>query len=177
MAYEVNHPTRPGTKDSTKPAPTEHFSLVPKRAPKAPRHDFQKLPKDRRKGINHYVCQSRFKLNNSLICPSFPRLDVVNMSMRKNKRATEGIVEIDSEETSFILEPAQIEVGSGYTVAVSYDEEDRPIVDVKTYGQVDIAQLRRSIERTFPNAQIRHLNRSESATLVKTKTKHKNKEK
>lgn len=95
------------------------------------------------------------------------------MAERKNKRALENAVTADSEEVSFILEPNHVEVGSGYTVAVSYGEDERPIVDVKTYGQVDIAQLRRDIGRAFPNAQIRRLNQARSVTVAKVKQRKK----
>jgi hypothetical protein len=89
------------------------------------------------------------------------------MAERKHKRETENLVEADSEELGFILEPTQIEVGSGYTVCVSYDENEKQIVDVKTYGEVDIAKLRRDIEKIFPNARIRQLNPKQSVTIVK----------
>jgi len=95
------------------------------------------------------------------------------MSERKHKRESEGFIELDSEESGFVLEPTQVEVGSGYTVSVSYDKNEKPIVDVKTYGEVDIAKLRREIERIFPNAQIRQLNQTQSVTIVKKrKRKH-----
>jgi len=91
------------------------------------------------------------------------------MAERKNKRGSENAVSVDSEDVSFILEPNRCEVGSGYTVAVNYDEDERPIVDVRTYGEVDIAQLRRDIGRAFPNAQIRRLNQARSVTVTKAK--------
>ncbi len=98
------------------------------------------------------------------------------MTERKNKRETEETIELDNEETGFILEPTQIEVGSGYTVAVSYDEHDKPIIDVKTYGQVDTAKMRREIERVFPNAKIRQHTEKPSISIArKSKKKPKNK--
>jgi hypothetical protein len=75
------------------------------------------------------------------------------MTERKHKRETDR-VEIGTEETGFVLEPTQIEVGSGYTLSVDYDENEKPIINAKTYGQVDITKLRREIEKLFPNAQI-----------------------
>jgi len=75
------------------------------------------------------------------------------------------------------LEPNHVDVGSGYTVAVSYDEDERPIIDVKTYGEVDIAQLRRDIGRAFPNAQIRRLNQARSVTVAKVRQRKKKIEK
>jgi hypothetical protein len=89
------------------------------------------------------------------------------MPERKHKREPESLIELDSEELGFVLEPTQIEVGSGYTISVSYDENEKQIVDVKTYGQVDIAKIRRDIEQAFPNAKIRQLNQTRSVTIVK----------
>jgi hypothetical protein len=95
------------------------------------------------------------------------------MAERKHKRESEGFVELDSEESSFVLEPTQVEIGSGYTVSVSYDENEKPIIDVKTYGEVDITRLRKEIERAFPNAQIRRLKRTQSVTIVKKRKRKK----
>jgi hypothetical protein len=89
------------------------------------------------------------------------------MPERKHKREPESLIELDSEELGFVLEPTQIEIGSGYTISVSYDEKEKQIVDVKTYGEVDIAKLRRQIEQAFPKAQIRQLNQTRSVTIVK----------
>ncbi len=87
------------------------------------------------------------------------------MAERKNRRAE--TIEFETEENGFALEPAQVEIGSGYTVAVSYDENRKPVIDVKTYGIVDMLQLKRELGRTFPNAQIRQLRKSQ--TLIVTK--------
>lgn len=95
------------------------------------------------------------------------------MAERKSKRETETI-ELDSEEGCFVLEPMKIEIGSGYTVALSYDEHDKPIVDIKTYGQVDLAQLRREIERIFPDAEIRKFNQPQSVTVARKSKKRPN---
>jgi len=89
------------------------------------------------------------------------------MPRRKHKHEPESFVELDSDELGFVLEPTQVEVGSGYTISVSYDENEKPIVDVKTYGEVDITQLRREIQRAFPNAKIRQLNQTQSVTIVR----------
>jgi hypothetical protein len=101
------------------------------------------------------------------------------MAERKSKRESENL-ELESEQLGFILEPAQIEVGSGYTLSVSYDDNEKPIIDVKTYGTVDIPKLRREIERVFPHAKIRRLNETQSVTIIKRrkgKQKHKKKSK
>jgi hypothetical protein len=92
------------------------------------------------------------------------------MAERKQKRETEEVEEIETEENGFLIRPTQVEIGSGYTMAVSYDENDKVIVDVKTYGVVDLAQLRREILRAFPDAKIRKLDQSRSLIVAK---KHK----
>ena len=89
------------------------------------------------------------------------------MPERKHKRGPKSFIELDSEELGFVLEPTQVEVGSGYAISLSYDENEKPIVDVKTYGEVDIAKIRKEIERVFPNAQIRRLNQTDAVTIVK----------
>lgn len=89
------------------------------------------------------------------------------MSERKRKHETRSFIKLESEELGFVLEPTQIEVGSGYTISVSYDENEKPVVDVKTYGEVDMSKIRREIERVFPNSQIRQLNQTGSVTVVR----------
>jgi hypothetical protein len=96
------------------------------------------------------------------------------MAEKKHKRESESLIELDSEELGFVIEPTQVEVGSGYTVSVSYDENEKPIIDVKTYGEVDIAKLRKEIERIFPNAQIRQLNQTQTVTIVKKRKRKPN---
>jgi len=93
------------------------------------------------------------------------------MPEHKHKRESRSFVEMDSEGSDFVLEPTQIEVGSGYAVSVSYDENEKPIVDVKTYGEVDLSKIRREIERVFPNAKIRQLSEEGSVTIVKRRAR------
>ena len=94
------------------------------------------------------------------------------MVERRNKREQENAIELDAEYTRFVLEPTRVEVGSGYTLCVNYDETENPIVSVRTYGQVDVAKVRMEIEKAFPHAQIRQLNQAPSVIIVKkSKTK------
>jgi hypothetical protein len=90
----------------------------------------------------------------------------------QKKREPESPVELNPEETGFVLEPTSIEVGSAYTVQLSLDENEKTVVDIKTFGQIDHQKLRREIERMFPNAKIRQYNPNPSVTVVK-KTKKK----
>jgi hypothetical protein len=94
------------------------------------------------------------------------------MAEKKHKHETNNSIELDTEESSFVLEPTKIEVGAGYTVCVNYDENEKPIIDVKTYGEVNITEIRKEIEKLFPNAQIRQLGETQTVTIVK---KHKRK--
>jgi hypothetical protein len=96
------------------------------------------------------------------------------MAEKKHKRESNCFIELDSEELGFVLEPTQVEVGSGYAVSVSYDEDEKPIIDVKIYGEVNIAQLRKEIEKLFPNAQIRQLNQTQTVTVVKKRKRKPN---
>ena len=96
------------------------------------------------------------------------------MAEKKHKRESNSFIELDTEEIGFVLEPTQVEVGSGYAVSVSYDEDEKPIIDVKTYGEVNIAQLRKEIEKLFPNAKIRQLNQTQTVTIVKKRKRKPN---
>jgi hypothetical protein len=73
------------------------------------------------------------------------------MSERKRKR--EELLDL-SEESGFLLESSPVEVGSGYSISIRYDEEETPIIHVKTYGEVDMVELRKEIRRVYPNAKI-----------------------
>ncbi|MEM1551611.1 MAG: hypothetical protein QXH03_02940 [Candidatus Bathyarchaeia archaeon] len=101
------------------------------------------------------------------------------MAEKRHKREAASPVKLDlAEDLGFILEPAKIEIGSGYAVSLSYDEEGNPVVDVKTYGDVDLSKIRRDIERLYPNAQIRQLNQEPTVTVVrKRKDKRKTRRK
>jgi hypothetical protein len=96
------------------------------------------------------------------------------MAERKSKRE-ENLIELGQEETSFVLEPAKVEVGSGYALSVHYDEHDKPIVDIKTYGKVDLEKLHKEIERMFPNACIHHPTQAPLITIAKKEKKKRKK--
>lgn len=76
------------------------------------------------------------------------------------------------EDEGILVEPAQVELGSGYTVAVFDDEQETPVVDIKIFGHVDLEQVRREIEEAFPNVQIRQWKQTQTV-LVGKKTKKK----
>lgn len=104
--------------------------------------------------------------------PAF--LKLVKMSERKHKREPAGPIVSNCEDLDFVLEPARIEIGSGYTVSLNQDEEGNPIMDIKTYGNVDSSKIRKEIERLYPNVRVRLLSQEPTVTIVK-KGKRKNK--
>ncbi len=55
---------------------------------------------------------------------------------------------------------------SGYSMSVSYDEAGKPVVQVKTYGGVDEAELRRDIEQKYPGAKIEGLEKKPLIRIV-----------
>jgi hypothetical protein len=96
------------------------------------------------------------------------------MSERKSKRNES--IELDPEDMAFTLEPAKVEIGSGYAVSISYDEHEKPVIDIKTYGRVDLSKLHKEITEAFPHCRIRQLNRTPTVTIAKKeKKKPKNK--
>jgi len=101
------------------------------------------------------------------------------MAEKRHRRETTSPIKLDlADDLGFVLEPAKIEIGSGYAVSLSYDEEGNPVVDVKTYGDVDLSKIRKDIERLYPNAQIRQLNQEPTVTVVrKSKDKRKTRRK
>jgi hypothetical protein len=58
-------------------------------------------------------------------------------------------------------------------VAVSYDEDENQVVDIKTYGEIDMVRLRREIRRVFPKAKIRQLGQTSSTAKTKRKKRKK----
>jgi len=92
----------------------------------------------------------------------------------KSKREENGI-EMETDDSGIVLEPTQVELGSGYAVSVRYDEKDEPIVDVKTYGKVDVSKMLKDIARVYPHAQINHWNQPPSVKIARKQQKKKRK--
>jgi hypothetical protein len=90
------------------------------------------------------------------------------MSKRKRRRRFFDFSEFFDfgfdEERLFGQEP--IEGGSGYSISVTYDEKGKPVVRVKTYGDVDVAELRRDIERQYLGAKIEGLEKQPLIRIV-----------
>jgi len=91
------------------------------------------------------------------------------MSERKRKR--KGPFDIFGfEEDNFLfgneLEPTKGEGGSGYSMSVTYNEKGKPVVKVETYGDVDVAELRRDIQQRYPGAKIEGLEKQPLIRIV-----------
>lgn len=79
------------------------------------------------------------------------------MEERKEKR---DIRDLDETECFVLVEPEPIEIASGYSISIKYDEKGRPNISVKKYGDVDTRGIRREIERNYPGAEIQGLESS-----------------
>ena len=75
--------------------------------------------------------------------------------MPERKRKKKGIFDLfDFGEENFLFGKKPARGGSGYSISVTYDEVGKPVVKVKTHGNVDAAHLRRDIEQRYPGARI-----------------------
>ena len=86
------------------------------------------------------------------------------MPEKKRKKPFFDIFGFDEEDFLFGREPA--EGGSGYSIPVMYDEKGKPVIQVKTYGNVDTAELRRDIEQRYPGARIEGLEKKPLIRIV-----------
>jgi len=64
------------------------------------------------------------------------------------------------------LKTTKGESGSGYSLSVTYDEQGKPVVKVKTYGNVDVAELRQDIQQRYPGAKIEGLEKQPLVRIV-----------
>ncbi len=76
---------------------------------------------------------------------------------------------MEVDDAGFLMEPTKVEIDAGYTLSVNYDANEKPVVNIKTFGKVDLGQLRKEILRAFPDAKIQQLNQTEPVTVVKAK--------
>ena len=86
------------------------------------------------------------------------------MPERKRKRRFFDIFGFGEEDFLFGREPT--EGGSGYSMSVTYDEKGKPVVNVKTQGDVDTAELRRDIEKRYPGAKIEGLEKKPLIRII-----------
>ena len=86
------------------------------------------------------------------------------MPERKRKRRFFDLFGFGENDFLFGGEPT--EGGSEYSMSVTYDEKGKPVVQVKTYGYVDTAELRRDIEQRYPRVKIEGLEKKPLIRII-----------
>jgi hypothetical protein len=86
------------------------------------------------------------------------------MSKRKRKKPFFNLFGFDEEDFMVGTEP--VEGGSGYSISVTYDESGKPVVQVNTHGDVDVAELRRDIGQRYLGARIEGLEKKPLIRIV-----------
>jgi hypothetical protein len=86
------------------------------------------------------------------------------MSKRKRKKRFLDLFGFD--EKDFLLGEGTGRSGSGYSISVSYDQAGKPVVQVKTHGDIDVAELRKDIEQRYPGARIEGLEKKPLIRVV-----------
>ena len=93
------------------------------------------------------------------------------MPERRRKRRFFDIFGFGEEDFLFGGEPT--EGGSGYSMSVTYDENGKPVVQVKTQGDTDTTKLRRDIEQRYPGAKIEGLEKKPLIRIIDEEEKNK----
>jgi hypothetical protein len=86
---------------------------------------------------------------------------------RRQRKSSPDLADMDEHQSFLLTEPEPIEIASGYSISVKYDEEGKPTICVKKYGDVDTRGLRREIERNYPGAQIQGLEKPQAIEVKK----------
>ncbi len=86
------------------------------------------------------------------------------MPERKRKRRFFDRFGFGEEDLPFGGKPS--EGGSGYSMSISYDGTGKPVVQVKTYGEVDTVGLRKDIEQKYPGAKIEGLEKKPLIRII-----------
>ncbi len=91
------------------------------------------------------------------------------MREKKRKVLTRLPRHFEIEEEGFVVEaePQPLEVGSAYSFSLRYNDQGVPQVHVKTYGDVNLPELRQMIKKMYPNARLRLLETTPTVELVK----------
>ena len=86
--------------------------------------------------------------------------------MPERKRKRRFFDSLGFGEEDFLFGGESTGGGSGYSISVTYDEKGKPLVQVKTQGDVDTAELRKNIERQYPGAKIEGLEKKPLIRIV-----------
>jgi hypothetical protein len=93
------------------------------------------------------------------------------MSERKRRRRFFDLFGFGEEDFLFGGEPTG--GGSGYSISVTYDAKGKPVVQVKTHGDMDTEELRRDIEKRYPGAKIEGLEKKPLIRVIDEEEKEK----
>lgn len=88
------------------------------------------------------------------------------MPERKRKKSLFDVFGFDDDELFSLQKSTVGSGGSGYSISVTYDGEGKRVVKVETQGNVDVAELRRDIERRYPGASIEGLEKQPLIRVV-----------
>ena len=83
---------------------------------------------------------------------------------KRKKRFFDDIFGFGEED--FLFGSESTGGGSGYSISITYDEKGKPVVQVKTQGDVDTAQLRKDIEQRYPGARIEGLEKKPLIRII-----------
>ena len=86
------------------------------------------------------------------------------MPERKRKRRFFDLFGFGEEDFLFGGEPTG--AGSAYSISVTYDDKGKPMVQVKTQGDVDTTKLRKDIEQRYPGAKIEGLEKKPLIRII-----------
>ena len=92
-------------------------------------------------------------------------------------KAPKDPLDLKDPEYFVLTEPEPVEIGSGFSISVSYDKRGRPQLCVRKYGVADIKGLRRELERTYPGCIIKGLEKSQQIKVEVCQKKKKLKRK
>jgi len=95
------------------------------------------------------------------------------MSEKKKKKGFFDIFDFGGED--FLFDDSFQSSGSGYSISVTHDEDGKPVVRVKTSGDVDISELRKDLEERYPGAKIEGLEEKPLIRIVDEKGEVKDK--
>lgn len=107
------------------------------------------------------------------------------MVEKEERKNAADLIDLGKAGQFALADPDPIEIGLGYSISVKYDEDGKPLIYVKKFGDVDTRGLRREIERSYPGAAIQGLEKpklievlsKEQEALKKTRSNTQKKEK
>ena len=82
------------------------------------------------------------------------------------KKDTSRLPDPENLPEFILTDPEPIEIAEGYSINIKYDNEGRPNIYIKKYGDFDTRGFRRRIERGYPGATIQGLEKPKEIEMV-----------